>query len=90
MENIYNIETIQYYFCLLIKMGFWGKVKGVFGRIGRGVKDYVVKPVLKVAETAGAPLGAAIATAAGVDPITGMKIGGAIQQASGILNRFIK
>lgn len=71
-------------------MGFWGKVKGVFGRIGRGVKDYVVKPVLKVAETAGAPLGAAIATAAGVDPMTGMKIGGAIQQASGILNRFIK
>lgn len=90
MENIYNIETIQYYFCLLIKMGFWGKVKGVFGRIGRGVKDYVVKPVLKVAEAAGAPLGAAVATAAGVDPMTGMKIGGAIQQASGILNRFIK
>lgn len=71
-------------------MGFWGKVKGVFGRIGRGVKDYVVKPVLKVAETAGAPLGAAIATAAGVDPITGMKIGGAAQQIAGTLNRFIK
>ena len=71
-------------------MGFWGKVKGVFGRIGRAAKDYVVKPVLKVAEAAGAPIGAAVATAAGVDPITGMKIGGAIQQVSGVLNRFIK
>ena len=71
-------------------MGFWGKVKGVFGRIGKGIKNYVVKPVLKVAETAGAPLGAAIATAAGVDPITGMKIGGAAQQIAVTLNRFIK
>lgn len=71
-------------------MGFWGKVKGVFGRIGKGVKNYVVKPVLKVAEAAGAPIGAAVATAAGADPITGMKIGGAIQQVSGVLNRFIK
>ena len=71
-------------------MGFWSKVKGVFGRIGKAAKDYVVKPVLKVAEAAGAPIGAAVATATGVNPITGMKIGGAAQQIAGTLNRFIK
>lgn len=59
-------------------MGLWSKVKGVFGRIGRGVKNFVAK--------AGAPIGAAIGSVVpGVGTAIGTSIGGALQ---GLANKF--
>lgn len=56
-------------------MGLWSKVKGVFGRIGKGA--------LKVAKTivgaAGAPIGAAIGS---IVPGVGTAIGGAVGGAA--------
>lgn len=53
-------------------MSLWSKVKGVFGRIGRGVKNVVAKY--------GAPIGAAIGSIIpGVGTALGTTIGGAAQ-----------
>lgn len=71
-------------------MGLWSKVKGVFGRIGRGLKDYVVKPALSVVSKLGAPVGAAIGSIVpGVGTAVGGTIGGAAQALAGGLNRMI-
>lgn len=63
-------------------MGLWTKVKGVFGRIGRGALK-VAKGVGNVAKTivdaAGAPIGAAIGS---IVPGVGTAIGGAIGGAA--------
>lgn len=57
-------------------MGFWSKVKGVFGRIGRGI----VNGTKKVIETVGAPLGAAVGSIIpGLGTAAGGAIGGALQ-----------
>lgn len=59
-------------------MSLWSKVKGVFGRIGRGIKHVVAK--------AGAPIGAAIGSIIpGVGTALGTTIGGALQ---GLANRI--
>ena len=59
-------------------MGLWSKVKGVFGRIGRGVKN--------VAAKYGAPIGALIGSVVpGVGTALGTTIGGAVQS---IANKF--
>lgn len=59
-------------------MGLWSKVKGVFGRIGHGVKNIVSK--------FGAPIGAAIGSIIpGVGTALGTAIGGAAQR---IANKF--
>jgi hypothetical protein len=53
-------------------MGLWSKVKGVFGRIGREIKNIAAK--------AGAPIGAAIGSLIpGVGTVLGTTIGGAAQ-----------
>ena len=48
-------------------MSLWSKVKGVFGRIGRGVKKFVA--------AAGAPIGAAIGS---IVPGVGTAVGAAV------------
>lgn len=59
-------------------MSLWSKVKGVFGRIGRGVKKFVA--------AAGAPIGAAIGSIVpGVGTAIGGTIGGALQT---LANKF--
>lgn len=53
-------------------MSLWGKVKGVFGRVGKGIKNIAAKY--------GTPIGAAIGAAIPeIGPAMGTKIGGAIQ-----------
>jgi len=59
-------------------MSLWSKVKGVFGRIGKGVKDIVSRY--------GTPIGAAIGSIIpGVGTALGTAIGGAAQS---IANKF--
>lgn len=59
-------------------MGLWGKVKGVFGRIGNGIKNIAAKY--------GTPIGAAIGSVIpGVGTALGTSIGGAVQA---IANKF--
>lgn len=59
-------------------MGLWSKVKGVFGRIGKEVKNIVSK--------FGTPIGAAIGSIVpGVGTALGTAIGGAAQS---IANKF--
>lgn len=72
-------------------MGFWAKAKGVFGKIGRGIKKYVIKPTLSVATLAGAPVGAAIGSLIpGVGTAIGGAIGGGVSALSGALNKVIE
>ena len=53
-------------------MGFWSKVKGVFGRIGTGIKN--------IARVAGMPIGAAIGSVVpGIGTALGTSLGAAIQ-----------
>ena len=53
-------------------MGLWGKVKGVFSRIGSGVKNIAAKY--------GAPIGALVGSLVpGVGTALGTTIGGAVQ-----------
>ena len=59
-------------------MGLWNKMKGVFGRVGSGLKNIVAK--------AGLPLGAAIGSLIpGVGTAMGASIGGTLQ---GLANKF--
>jgi hypothetical protein len=59
-------------------MGLWSKVKGVFGRIGRGIKNIAAK--------AGAPIGAIVGSLIpGIGTALGTAIGGAAQT---IANKF--
>lgn len=59
-------------------MGLWSKVKGVFGRIGKEVKNIAAKY--------GTPIGAAIGSIVpGVGTALGTAIGGAAQS---IANKF--
>ena len=72
-------------------MGFWAKAKGVFGKVGRGLKNYVLKPALSVATLAGAPVGAAVGSILpGVGTAIGGAIGGGVSALSGALNKVIK
>lgn len=72
-------------------MGFWSKVKGVFGRIGRGLKDYVVKPALSVVSKLGAPIGAAIGSIIpGAGTAIGAEVGTLAQGLAGGLNNIIR
>ena len=70
-------------------MSLWSKVKGVFGRIGKGalnVAKGLGKAVKTVVGAAGAPLGAAIGS---IVPGVGTAIGGAIGSAAqGLANMF--
>lgn len=57
-------------------MGFWSKVKGVFGRIGKGI----LNGTRKIISAVGAPVGAAIGSIIpGVGTVAGGAIGGALQ-----------
>lgn len=59
-------------------MGLWSKVKGVFGRIGKEIKNIAAKY--------GAPIGAAIGSfIPGVGTALGTSVGGAVQA---IANKF--
>lgn len=72
-------------------MGFWAKAKGVFGKIGRGIKKYVFKPTLSVASMAATPVGAAIGSLIpGVGTAIGGAIGGGVSALSGALNKVIQ
>lgn len=69
-------------------MGFWSKAKGLFGRIGRGIKKVAGKAynVVKGAvEKFGPAIGAAVSTAVTGDPTIGAKIGKAAQGIAGFL-----
>ena len=72
--------------------GFWSKVKGVFGRIGNGIKN-VAKKAFKFAtgavEKFGPVAGAAISTAYTGDPTSGAKIGGIASNIAGGLNKLV-
>lgn len=71
-------------------MGFWAKAKGVFGKVGRGLKKYLIKPALSVASMAGAPIGAAVGSVIpGLGTAIGGAIGGGVQAASAAINRMI-
>ena len=71
-------------------MGLWSKVKGVFGRIGSGIKNYLIKPALKLTSKLGAPVGAAIGSIVpGVGTAIGGAIGGGAQALAGELNKLI-
>lgn len=59
-------------------MGLWDKVKGVFGRIGNGIKN--------IASKYGAPIGALVGSIVpGVGTALGTTIGGAVQA---LANKF--
>lgn len=71
-------------------MSFWSKAKGFFGRIGTGLKKYIVKPALSLTSMVGAPVGAAIGSIIpGAGTALGGTIGGGIQALAGGLNRMI-
>ena len=71
-------------------MGLWSKVKGVFGRIGNGFKDYIIKPVVSVASKAAAPIGAAIGSVVpGVGTALGATIGTGVQALANGVNKFL-
>ena len=71
-------------------MGLWAKVKGVFGRIGSGLKDYVIKPVVSIASKIAAPVGAAIGSVVpGVGTAAGGAIGGGIQALAAGVNKLL-
>ena len=90
MANIYKTLIICYFCLLVIKMGLWSKVKGVFGRIGNGLKNYVLKPALSLVSTVGAPVGAAIGSIVpGIGTAIGGTVGGAAQALAGGLNKMI-
>lgn len=70
-------------------MGFWSKVKGVFGRVGNALKN-VGKGALKilgtVAAKAGAPIGAVVGSLVpGVGTAAGGALGGLIQGGANML-----
>ena len=74
----------------MLNMGLWAKVKGVFGRIGKGIKDYVIKPVVSVASKAAAPIGAAIGSIVpGVGTALGTTIGTGVQALANGVNKFL-
>ena len=69
-------------------MSFWSKAKGVFSRIGRGIKNVATKGfnIAKgIVNKFGAPIGAAISTAFTGDPTIGAKIGGAASKLAGYI-----
>lgn len=71
-------------------MGFWAKAKGVFGKIGRGIKNYVLKPVVSIASKVAAPVGAAIGSIVpGIGTALGGAIGTAVQGLSGAINQHL-
>lgn len=71
-------------------MGLWAKVKGVFGRVGQGIRDYVIKPVVSVASKIAAPVGAAIGSAIpGIGTAAGSAIGGGIQAIANGINKLL-
>ena len=79
--------------------GLWSKVKGVFGRIGNGIKSAVqkavpiAKKVLKfgtgLAEKVAVPVGAAVSTIYTGDPTSGAKAGQVVGKIAGGINKFI-
>ena len=69
-------------------MGFWSKVKGVFGRIGSGIKNVATKGfnVAKgLVSKFGPAIGAAVSTAVTGDPTSGAKIVGIAQKVANIV-----
>ena len=69
-------------------MGFWSKVKGVFVRIGKGIKNVAGKAynVAKgVVSKFGPAIGSAISTAYTGDPTSGAKIGSAASKIADFL-----
>ena len=71
-------------------MGLWSKVKGVFGRIGSGLKNYVLKPVVSIASKVAAPVGAALGSVIpGVGTAAGGAIGGLVQGAANGINKLL-
>ena len=71
-------------------MGLWAKVKGVFGRVGQGIRDYVIKPVVSVASKIATPVGAAIGSAIpGIGTAAGSAIGGGIQAIANGINKLL-
>ena len=72
-------------------MGFWSKVKGVFGRIGNGLKKYVLKPALTLTKYAAAPVGTAIGSIIpGIGTVAGCALGTAASTIAGTLDNMIK
>lgn len=72
-------------------MGLWSKVKGVFGRIGRGAKKYILKPALTLTKYAAAPVGAAVGSIIpGVGTAAGGALGTAASAIAGTLDKMIK
>lgn len=71
-------------------MGFWSKVKGVFGRIGSGIKNVAVKGyniARGVAQKFAPIVGAAATGILTGDPTSGYKAGQAVQKVANFLPR---
>ena len=71
-------------------MGLWNKVKGVFSRIGSGIKNVATKTYNTVKGIAGkfAPIiGAGVSTALTGDPMSGYKAGQTVQNVANMLPR---
>lgn len=71
-------------------MGLWSKVKGVFSRIGKGIKNVAVKGYNIVKGVAGkfAPIiGAGISGALAGDPSIGYKAGQTVSNIANMLPR---
>lgn len=70
-------------------MGFWSKVKGVFGRIGKGALNVgrgLLNTTKKVVGMVGAPVGAAVGSIIpGVGTAAGGALGGALQGLARII-----
>ena len=72
-------------------MGLWSKMKGVFSRIGKGLRDILIKPSLAVTSAIGAPLGAAIGSIVpGIGTAAGASVGGIAQGLAAKLNQMMK
>lgn len=72
-------------------MGLWDRVKGVFGRISSGIKNYVVKPITSIASKIAAPVGALIGSVVpGIGTAAGGAVGGAVQATATGINKLLE
>ena len=71
-------------------MGLWNKIKGVFSRIGNGIKNVATKGynIVKGVASKFAPIvGAGVSTLLTGDPMSGYKAGKTVQNVANMLPR---
>lgn len=70
-------------------MGLWSKMKGVFSRIGSGLK-YFLKPALTVAKHAAVPVGAVVGSIIpGLGTSAGLAAGSGASIIADKINRLL-